>query len=71
MRQPAPVHQLAKILVVGDQHPLLVVGERKQVLIAGPRRNLRGRAHIVAKTSEHAAQPDRTRTLVEKKLQWF
>ena len=71
MRQPAPVHQLAEVLVVGDQHPLLVVGEREQVLIAGPRRNLRGRACIVAQTSEHAAQPARTRTLIEQKLQWF
>ncbi len=71
MRQPAPKHQLAKVLIVGDKHPLLVVGERKQILIAGPRRNLRGRAYIVAQTNQHPAQPNRTGTLVEQEFQWF
>ncbi len=71
MRQPAPKHQLAKIVVVGDQHPLLVACERKQILIAGPRRNLRGRTYIVAQTNQHPAQTDRTGTLVEQEFQWF
>ena len=65
MRQPALIHQLAKVLVVGNKYPLLAVGERKQILIAGPRRNLRGRAYIVAQTNQHPAQPHRAGTLVE------
>lgn len=71
MRQPAPIHQLAEVLVVGDKRPLLVVGEREQILIAGSRRNLRGQAYIVAQTDQHPAQPDRTGTLVEQESQWF
>ena len=69
MRSATQKDQLAKVLVLGDEHSLLLERKRKQRLIPGLRIDLDGREDVVTEIGQHAVQTAGCRADVEKEPQ--